>query len=104
MGLCQVSKHPIYTYCVICRYDLFGSNFQVPLRLALTSMSMDEADMQGTLIPDSELPELPGELCGIWSYIQWESAGCPNRSQAESDNEYQKAIAVSLYAFVSIVL
>jgi len=80
----------------LCRYDLFGSNFQVPLRLALTSMSMDEADMQGTLIPDSELPELPGELCGIWSYIQWESAGCPNRSQAESDNEYQKAIAVSL--------
>lgn len=78
-----------------CRYDLFGSNFQVPLRLALTSMSMDEADLPGgQLIPDSELPELPGELCGIWAYIQWEAAGCPNRSQAESDGEYQKAIAV----------
>lgn len=77
-----------------CRYDLFGSNFQVPLRLALTSMSMDEGDMQGMLIPDSELPELPGELCGIWAYIQWESAGCPNRSKAESDAEYQKSIAV----------
>ena len=77
-----------------CRYDLFGSNFQVPLRLALTSMSMDEGDMQGMLIPDSKLPELPGELCGIWAYIQWESAGCPNRSKAESDAEYQKSIAV----------
>ena len=78
----------------LCRYDLFGSNFQVPLRLALTSMSMDEDDIAGGLIPDSELPELPGELCGIWAYIQWESAGCPNRSQAESDAEYKKAIAV----------
>lgn len=80
--------------CVFCRYDLFGSNFQVPLRLALTSMTMDEEDMPGRLIPDSELPELPGELCGIWAYIQWESAGCPNRSKAESDAEYQKAIVV----------
>ena len=78
----------------LCRYDLYGSNFQVPLRLALTSMTMDEEDTHGMLIPDSELPELPGELCGIWAYIQWESAGCPNRSKAESDAEYQKAIAV----------
>ena len=85
----------VLTTCAhVCRYDLFGSNFQVPLRLALTSMSMDEEDMQGMLIPDSELPELPGELCGIWAYIQWESAGCPNRSKAESDAEYQKAITV----------
>jgi hypothetical protein len=80
----------------VCRYDLLGSNFQVPLRMALTSLSMDDEDMpEGTLIPDSELPELPGELCGIWAYIQWEAAGCPNRSQHESDAEYQKAIAVS---------
>lgn len=64
--------------------------------MALTSLSMDDEDMpEGTLIPDSELPELPGELCGIWAYIQWEAAGCPNRSQHESDAEYQKAIAVS---------
>ncbi len=38
------------------------------------------------------LPDLPGELCGIWAYIQWEEAGCPNRSQADSDAEYQKSI------------
>ena len=43
---------------------------------------------------DSELPELPGELSGIWSYIKWEVAGCPNRSQQESDAEYQLAIQV----------
>lgn len=86
-------SRPVFVY----RYDLFGSNFQVPLRLALTSMSMDEDDIDGGLIPDSELPELPGELCGIWAYIQWESAGCPNRSQAESDAEYKKAIAVRLF-------
>lgn len=92
----QVPKLGTQWLLRVCRYDLFGSNFQVPLRMALTSLSMDDEDMpEGTLIPDSELPELPGELCGIWAYIQWEAAGCPNRSQQESDAEYQKAIAVS---------
>ena len=38
------------------------------------------------------LPDLSGELCGIWAYIQWEEAGCPNRSQADADAEYQKSI------------
>ena len=49
-------------------------------------MSIDEQ------IPDAELPELPGDLCGIWSFIKWELAGCPNRSQQESAHEYQQAI------------
>lgn len=75
-------------------YDQFGSNFKVPLQLALTSMAFDEDDddVAPAQLPDSELPELPTELCGIWAYIKWETAGCPQRNQAESDAEYQKAI------------
>ena len=42
------------------------------------------------LIPDEQLPELPQELCGIWAYIQWEDAGCPNRSHQDSDAAYIK--------------
>ena len=45
-------------------------------------------------IPDEQLPELPQELCGIWSYIQWEHAGCPNRSHQDNDAAYQQAIQV----------
>lgn len=118
------------------RYDLYGSNFQVALRLALTSMAFDDEDelppqvhsrprytsliafrsllekrmcwtcdhacqaprrlASGVVqVPDSELPELPGELAGIWAYIKWEVAGCPNRSQQESDTAYQASIEAS---------
>ena len=52
------------------RYDLYGSNFQVPLRMALSSMAFDEEDAAPPQIPDSELPELPGELAGIWGLHQ----------------------------------
>lgn len=38
------------------------------------------------------LPALPQELCGIWAYIKWEQAGCPNRSQEDADKEYQAGI------------
>lgn len=51
-------------------------------------MSIDEQ------IPDAELAELPGELCGTWAYIKWEQAGCPNRTEQESQREYQAAIDV----------
>lgn len=34
------------------------------------------------------------ELCGIWAYIKWEQAGCPNRSKEEADREYEAAIKV----------
>lgn len=32
------------------------------------------------------------ELCGIWAYIKWEQAGCPNRAKDEADREYEVAI------------
>ncbi len=41
-----------------------------------------------------QVQEPPNELCGIWAYIKWEAAGCPNRSGEESDREYQRAIQV----------
>ena len=66
----------------------------MPLRLALSSMVFDEDEPLPPQALDSELPELPGELSGIWSYIKWEAAGCPNRGQQESDAEYQQAIQV----------
>lgn len=76
------------------RYDaLGGSNFHVPLRLALSSMAEITIDDE-ILIPEEQLPDLPQELCGIWAYIQWEAAGCPNRSSGDSDAAYQDAIQV----------
>jgi hypothetical protein len=51
-------------------------------------------------VPDSELPELPGELAGIWAYIKWEVAGCPNRSQQESDAAYQASIEARPFLFL----
>lgn len=79
-------------------YDQFGSNFKVALRLALTSQAFDEDDDVPAAVPDSELPELPTELCGIWSYIKWETAGCPQRNQEEADAEYQNAIQAGTLA------
>lgn len=85
-------------------YDQFGSNFKVALRLALTSQAFDEDDDAPPGLPDSELPELPGELCGIWSYIKWETAGCPQRNQQEADEEYQKAIQVRTFTALNSAL
>lgn len=53
-----------------------------------------------TLLPLPTLPPLPPtclflpeqELCGIWAYIKWEQAGCPNRSKEEADREYEAGI------------
>ena len=82
-------------------YDFYGGNFHVPLRLALTSMALDEASMDEEIfIPDDQLPELPNELTGIWAYIKWESDGCPNRSQQDADAEYQRGIAVGFLTFL----
>ena len=75
-------------------YDFYRENFHVPLRLSLTSLALDESMDEEVSIPESQLPELPGELTGIWAYIKWESAGCPNRSQQESDAEYRRGIQV----------
>lgn len=80
-------------------YDFYGDNFHVPLRLALTSMALDEdADDLDYVRPDDTLPELPNELSGIWAYIKWEEDGCPNRSQSDADAEYQRGIMVGTSA------
>ena len=75
-------------------YDLNGTNFHIPLRRALVSStgSLDDEDVFS--VPEADLPTLPDELCGTWAYIKWEVAGCPNRSQRDSDLEFQKAIQV----------
>ncbi|KFM28490.1 Alpha-glucan water dikinase, chloroplastic [Auxenochlorella protothecoides] len=33
------------------------------------------------------------ELCGVWAYLAWERAGCPARSGAEADAEYDAGVA-----------
>ena len=78
-------------------YDLRGKNFQVPLRAEIVQAlrevaesSEEEDDLP--LIPLESLPSLPQDLCGIWAYIKWEAAGCPNRSKEEADAEYKNAI------------
>ncbi|PRW33076.1 alpha-glucan water chloroplastic [Chlorella sorokiniana] len=95
-------------------YDLNGTNFQVALRgepedpVAVTLTSMDSATASAPtngngraaaparelppLMPMDQVPQLPQELCGIWAYIKWEQAGCPNRSKEEADREYEAGI------------
>jgi len=69
-------------------YNQGGTNYHIPLTGSVAMMSIDEQ------IPDAELPDLPGELCGIWSYIKWEQAGCPNRTEQQSQAAYREAIEV----------
>jgi alpha-glucan,water dikinase len=76
-----------------------GANFQAPLRAALVGTSSEEEDAeafaagQPPLLPPDAVPPPPAELCGVWAYMRWEAAGCPGRSQAESDAEYERATA-----------
>lgn len=69
-------------------YDQGSTNYHIPLTGSVATMSIDEQ------IPDADLPDLPGELCGIWSYIKWEQAGCPNRTEQESQAAYRETIEV----------
>ena len=46
----------------------------------------------GRLLSREEIPRIPGDLAGVWAYMRWEAAGCPNRSKEESDGEYQAAL------------
>eukprot|EP00887_Chlorella_sp_A99_P007269 scaffold2.g7269.t1 len=78
-------------------YDCAGSNFHIPLRpklVAALQSAAGAASRSGlpALLPPESVPQLPQELCGIWAYIKWEAAGCPNRSREEADREYQEAI------------
>jgi alpha-glucan,water dikinase len=69
-------------------FDHQGGNFHIPL------------EPRGTRLPNPldqrvQVPavDVPQELAGIWAYIKWECAGCPERSQAGADEEFQKGIA-----------
>jgi len=69
-------------------FDHQGGNFHIPL------------EPQGTKLPSPldhrvHVPaiDVPQELAGIWAYIKWECAGCPERSQAGADEEFRKGIA-----------
>ncbi|KAK9862667.1 hypothetical protein WJX84_011161 [Apatococcus fuscideae] len=81
-------------------YDYNGSNFHVPLSFnpgeeaeaAMSKPKESKAPATQAPLQDNQLPQLPDELCGIWAYITWEAAGCPNRSQEESSREFQNAI------------
>ncbi|WPT16709.1 Alpha-glucan water dikinase [Picochlorum sp. SENEW3] len=82
-------------------YDINGSNFHVPISLvdeskvSVGSGSADEMVQQNqkkVLLREEEIPSIPQDLSGVWSYMKWEASGCPNRSQEEADREYQNAI------------
>lgn len=83
-------------------YDIHGGNFHIPLSLEgvssttagySSSESEDEGhDGRALLLSFDEIPDVPQDLAGVWSYMKWEASGCPNRSEEESDREYQNAI------------
>lgn len=83
-------------------YDFYKDNFHVPLRLALSTLALESIDDEEVnSVAEAQLPELPGELTGIWAYIKWENDGCPNRSQQESDAEFRRGIQVTCCACLS---
>jgi hypothetical protein len=50
--------------------------------------------LQGdTLFSMDEIDEIPADLAGVWSYVIWESAGSPDRSQKAADREYREGVA-----------
>jgi len=78
-------------------YDVHGNNFHIPITLEHvndTGRYSSGSDEEKTLTLRSidDIPSIPQDLSGVWSYMKWEAAGCPNRSQEESDREYQNAI------------
>ena len=81
-------------------HDLNGGNFHVPLKLDLGRGNIPKGEnrpqevekQQKKLLDERDIPAIPQNLSGVWSYMKWESAGCPNRSQEEADREYQNAI------------
>lgn len=79
-------------------YDLNGTNYKVPLKADLVrassefSSSEDSDDEQDLMLPLSSIPPLPQDLSGVWAYMKWEHAGCPNRSKEEADREYAFAL------------
>ncbi|KAF8067212.1 R1 [Scenedesmus sp. PABB004] len=62
-------------------YDHLGSNFAVPLRPAKAA---------GGGAPPAQLPQA---LCDTWAWIRWDHAGRPHRSEAQADEEYERAVA-----------
>lgn len=92
-------------------YDLNGSNFYISLnqiepdrdphsrdRLHTNASSKQETKAGIRIHPEKDrnvkqiIGQIPGELAGVWAYMRWEAAGYPNRSQEESDREYQSAL------------
>jgi hypothetical protein len=65
--------------------------FCKPIMMAGTDMI--RACMQGPALSLEEIDEIPANMAGIWAYIMWEHAGCPNRSSEEADREYQQGIS-----------
>jgi len=99
-------------------YDLNSTNFRVELRSSISEAAPTEqtgqqavstshgdsaaddggsADMQQQqasrrLLPQSQIPPIPQDLAGVWSYMKWEADGCPNRSKEEADREYDASL------------
>eukprot|EP00889_Picochlorum_renovo_P002944 jgi/Picre1/29974/NNA_005350.t1 len=64
-------------------------------KVSVGSGSADEMVQQNqkkVLLREEDIPSIPQDLSGVWSYMKWEASGCPNRSQEEADREYQNAI------------
>ena len=69
-------------------FDFNGTNFRVPLDLS-DACEVEFADVAPGGGP---LPEIPQKLAGIWAYVKWELAGCPERSQDAADQEFKAGL------------
>ncbi len=68
------------------RYDNNGTNFALALREGGASSGNDPASGAGQ--------QLPKGLCDKWAWAQWDSAGRPNRSQADAQADYDAGVKV----------
>ena len=75
------------------------SNFRIPLTTKAISHVQESLSSSSSSSSSSrkrlqswEVPEIPENLCGIWAYIKWEFAGCPERSTQDADREFQEGI------------
>lgn len=83
-------------------YDFNGGNFHIPLRLdgeqkgdgsgARAHRKLEGVTRKKQMLREDDIPAIPQDLAGVWSYMKWENAGCPNRSQEDSDREYNVAM------------
>ena len=85
MANCRLPIHQLH-----CSTPLSNAVVRSSLHFVSTGLACLQSDMLFSL---DEIDEIPADLAGIWAYVIWEAAGCPDRSQEAADSEYRQGIS-----------